>query len=160
MKHLLIILSIILISSPVIGNETGVLYLYESSSGILWKEFGDKETDPIYKGDVEQGRPNGVGVMTFPDGRKYVGENKDGFPNGQGTMTWSNGVEYVGEYKDGKPNGQGTMTYSDGEKCVGRWQNVGFRNGRCYYKNGTIQYKYVNGKRIKQYPPPKQTNKL
>ena len=153
MKHLLIILSIILISSPVIGNETGVLYLYESSSGILWKEFGDKETDPIYKGDVEQGRPNGVGVMTFPDGRKYVGENKDGFPNGQGTMTWSNGVEYVGEYKDGKPNGQGTMTYSDGEKCVGRWQNVGFRNGRCYYKNGTIQYKYVNGKRIKQYPP-------
>jgi len=47
------------------------------------------------------------------------------------------------------------MTYSDGEKCVGRWQNVGFRNGRCYYKNGTIQYKYVNGKRIKQYPPVK-----
>ena len=154
MKHLLIIFSIILISSPLIGNETGVLYLYESSSGILWKEFGDKETDPIYKGDIERGRPNGVGVMTFPDGRKYVGENKDGFPNGKGTMTWSNGVEYVGEYKDGKPNGQGTMSYSDGEKCEGKWQNVGFWNGRCYYKDGTIQYKYVNGKRIRQYPPP------
>ncbi|MDB3917862.1 membrane-binding protein, partial [bacterium] len=80
----------------------------------------------------------------------YVGENKDGFPNGQGTMTWSNGVEYVGEYKDGKPNGQGTVTYSDGEKCVGEWKNVGFRNGKCYDKNGNIQYKYVNGKRIRQ----------
>ena len=90
MKHLLIILSIILISSPVIGNETGVLYLYESSSGILWKEFGDKETDPIYKGDVEQGRPNGVGVMTFPDGRKYEGEHKNGEFHGQATYTWNN----------------------------------------------------------------------
>ncbi len=87
MKQLLIILSFLLLSSPVIGQETGVLYLYESSYGILWKKFGDKETNPIYKGDVEDGRPNGFGVITFPDGRKYVGENKGGFPNGQGTMT-------------------------------------------------------------------------
>ena len=63
MKHsLIIILSLILLSSPVIGEETGILYLYEGSSGILWKEFGDKETNPIYKGDIENGKPNGVGV--------------------------------------------------------------------------------------------------
>ena len=151
MKNLILLfISILLLFYPVIGKERGVLYLYESSSGILWKEFGDKETDPIYKGDVLDGRPNGVGVIAFPDGRKYVGENKNGFPNGQGTMTWSNGVVYSGEYKDGKPNGLGTVTYSDGEKCVGEWENVGFRNGNCYYKNGNIQYKYVNGKRIRQ----------
>ena len=62
MKHLLILISFLLLSSPVIGQETGVLYLYESSSGILWKKFGDKETNPIYKGDIENGKPNGVGV--------------------------------------------------------------------------------------------------
>jgi len=38
MKPLLIILSILLLSSPVIGQETGVLYQYETSFGIqeIW----------------------------------------------------------------------------------------------------------------------------
>ena len=143
MKHLLII-SLLLLSSPVIGNETGVLYLYESSSGILWKEFGDKETDPIYKGDVEHGRPNGVGVMTFPDGRKYVGENKDGFPNGQGTSTYPSGDKYIGEFKDGEYHGQGTFTFNDGAKYVGEFEDGIVWNGAVY--NGNIKYKIVNGK--------------
>jgi len=35
MKHLLIILiSFLLLSSPVIGEETGVLYYWETSSGL------------------------------------------------------------------------------------------------------------------------------
>ena len=143
MKHLLII-SLLLLSSPVIGNETGVLYLYESSSGILWKEFGDKETDPIYKGDVEHGRPNGVGVMTFPDGRKYVGENKDGFPNGQGTSTYPSGDKYIGEFEDGEYHGQGTFTFNDGAKYVGEFEDGIVWNGAVY--NGNIKYKIVNGK--------------
>ena len=41
MKHLLIILSILLLSSPEIGQETGVLYQYETSSGLVWKTFGN-----------------------------------------------------------------------------------------------------------------------
>jgi len=56
-----------------IGEKTSILYFYESSSGVLWNEFGDKETDLIYKEDVENGRPNGVGLMTYPYRRKYVG---------------------------------------------------------------------------------------
>ena len=38
MKHLLIILSILLPSSPLFGQETGVLYQYETSFGIqeIW----------------------------------------------------------------------------------------------------------------------------
>ena len=34
MKHLLIILSILLLTSPLFGQETGVLYQYKTSSGI------------------------------------------------------------------------------------------------------------------------------
>ena len=127
-----------------IGEETGILYLYEGSSGILWKEFGDKETDPIYKGDVEHGRPNGVGVMTFPDGRKYVGENKDGFPNGQGTSTYPSGDKYIGEFEDGEYHGQGTFTFNDGAKYVGEFEDGIVWNGAVY--NGNIKYKIVNGK--------------
>ena len=56
MKHLLILLiSILLLSPPVIGNnhKGETLYLWETSSGEVWKGFGDKETHSVYKGDVE-----------------------------------------------------------------------------------------------------------
>ena len=41
-KHLLILISILLLSSPVISQETGVLYQYETSSGIQWNTFGNE----------------------------------------------------------------------------------------------------------------------
>ena len=65
MKHLLIILSILLLSSPVIGdNHKGeTLYLWKTSSGDVWKGFGEKDINPEYKGDVENGKPNGLGVI-------------------------------------------------------------------------------------------------
>ena len=84
MKHLLIIISILLLSSPVIGdNHKGeTLYEWETSSGFVWKGFGDKDTQPVYKGQVKDGEPNGLGVMIYPNsllgGKKYVGEWKDG----------------------------------------------------------------------------------
>jgi len=92
MKHLLIFLiSVLLLSSPVIGeNHTGeTLYGWITSSTLEWKGFGDKKSHPIYKGDVENGKPSGLGDITFPDGSKFVGEYKDGEKNGQGTFTFS-----------------------------------------------------------------------
>jgi len=51
MKHLLILLSLLLLSSPVIGQETGVLFQYETSSGIQWKTFGDGKVQLDRNGD-------------------------------------------------------------------------------------------------------------
>jgi len=129
MKHLLIILSILLLSSPLFGdNHKGeTLYLWKTSSGVQWKGFGDKQTNPVYKGHVENGKPNGQGTFSFPDGSKYLGEFKDGKPNGQGTYTYPDGNKYVGEFKDGE-----------------RWK------GTDYDKNGNIIGKVVNGKKINQ----------
>ena len=78
MKHLLIILSFLFLSSPVIGdNHKGeTLYLWKTSSGLVWKGFGDKETQPVYEGEVENGLLNGLGVFITPDEGKYVGEWK------------------------------------------------------------------------------------
>ena len=73
MKHTLIILiSILLLSSPVIGdNHKGeTLYRWETTSGVVWKGFGDKDTNPKYKGDVENGKPNGFGFLIFANGDK------------------------------------------------------------------------------------------
>ena len=83
MKHLLIILSILLLSSPVIsyGQSGKTLYGWGDFPDHVWKEFGDKETQKVYKGEVENGVPNGLGFLIFPNGDKYVGEWKDGKPN-------------------------------------------------------------------------------
>ena len=87
MKHLLIIiLSILLLSSPVIGdNHKGeTLYGWGEHPEIVW--IPDKETHPKYEGDVENGVPNGLGVLISTNGWKYFGSWKDG-------EIW-NGTEY------------------------------------------------------------------
>jgi len=93
---------------------------------------------------------HGLGIMIFPNGRKYVGGWKVGRWNGQGTFTTSNGSKYEGEWKNGERHGQGTHTYPDGSKYEGEYKDDWELNGTQYDKNGNIKYKYVNGKQIKQ----------
>ena len=80
MKHLFIILiSILLLSFPLYGQETGVLFLSLENGELVYYEEGDDDNEG-----------------------KYVGEIDNGEPNGQGTFIWSDGTKYVGEYKNGK----------------------------------------------------------
>jgi hypothetical protein len=113
MKHLLIILSILLLSSPVIGdNHKGeTLYGWGKYPEIVWKGFGDKKNHPKYEGDVENGVPNGQGTYTSIDGWKYLGEWDDGQQHGHGTITYPDGVKYEGKFKDGKEHGQGIQIH-------------------------------------------------
>ena len=108
MKLLLILLiSILLLSSPVIGdNHKGeTLYGWGEYPDYVWKGFGDKETHSVYKGDVENGEPNGQGTFTTKNGDKYVGEWKNGKKQGLGIYNWNNGQKYVGEWKNGEKDG-------------------------------------------------------
>ena len=148
MKHLLILISILLLSSPVIGdnNKGETLYAWGEYIPFVWKGFGDKETHPKYTGDVKNGKPDGQGTETFPDGSKYIGEWIGGKPTGQGTQTYYDGDKYVGLFKDGKYHGQGTYTFSYGGKFVGEFKDDNRWNGIRYDKNGNIIYKVVNGK--------------
>ena len=174
MKNLLIILiSILLLSSPVIGdNHKGeTLYGWGECCDYKWMGFGDKDTHPVYKGQVENGKPNGLGVLNVPNVLKYVGEFIYGKPEGQGTVTLPDGRKYIGEWKDGlshgqvtspdgwryvgelknwKFHGQGTFTFSWGDKYVGKWKNGLPWNGTDYDKNGKIYRKIVNGKSVYQ----------
>ena len=130
MRLILIFISQLLLFSPVIGESKTIKTLYEwkTSSGIQWREIGDKDFHAKYKGDVVIGRPHGVGTVVYPNGNKYVGEWMNGLFHGQGKYTISsNGYSYVGEFRVGS-----------------LW------NGTIKEKNGTIDYKVVNWKKIKQ----------
>ena len=124
MKHLLILLSFLLLSSPVIGdNHKGeTLYGWGEKPDYKWMGFGDKETHPKYQGQVKDGKPNGLGILIFLSGTKYVG-------------SWENGEEL-----------EGTLTSSSGTKYVGEWKDGRTWNGTQYDKDGNILGKYVNGK--------------
>ena len=120
MKNLLIILiSFLLLSSPVIGEEVGVLYQYETSSGIKWKTFGDGKVQPKYKGEIKNGIMDGLGVLTYPYGEKsVVGE-------------WKNGKEWNTKHtkKDGTPIGK----FENGEYIWGvLYEGVRYSDGLGY----------------------------
>ena len=130
MKHLFILISILLLSSLVIGdNQKGeTLYEWKTASGIKWIEIGDNDFHAKYIGDVMIGKPHGIGTVVYPDGNKYVGEWMNGLFHGQGIYTTaSDGYSYVGEYRIGS-----------------LW------NGSMKGKDGTIYYKVVNWEKIKQ----------
>ena len=128
MKHLLILLSFLLLSSPVIGQETlpvsggkGVtLYEWKTSSGKVWKYFGDNEIHTKYKGEVEKGVPNGLGIMISPVGESVEVKYKSKYP-------YQYPTKYIGSFKNGK-----------------KW------NGKGYNIVGDYIVKYVNGKMINQ----------
>ena len=128
MKHLLIILiSFLLLSSPVIGdNHKGeTLYMWGEYPDYKWMGFGDKDTHPKYQGQVKDGKPNGLGFLIYPSGKKYVG-------------SWVFGRKW-----------DGTFTYTVGTEYVGNWKNGGWWNGILYDEYGKIYSKYVKGKEIK-----------
>lgn len=104
-----------------------------------------------YVGQVQNGEPNGQGVLTYTDGSvfkgtwrgasidnfvgygtvtngdggKYAGEWKNSNYNGKGKLTDAQGGTYVGEFKDGQFHGRGVATTPDGRRFEGE-----FRNGK------------------------------
>ena len=104
------------------SSSQGVLFLRVENGELNWFENGNEDSDGKYVGEIKNGKPNGQGTYTFPDGKKYEGKFKDGEFHGQGTFTSKDGGKFVGEWKDDK-----------------EW------NGNNYNKDGKIISKYVNG---------------
>ena len=79
-KILFFIISISLLSSPVIGkgNKGGTLYVIGEYPDWEWVEIGDKNTQPKYQGQVKEGKPSGLGVLISTNGWKFFGEWKNG----------------------------------------------------------------------------------
>jgi hypothetical protein len=76
-----------------------------------------------FEGQIENGKADGYGAWTHPDGTKYIGEWKEGKRNGEGISESSGGEKYLGDWTDDKRNGQGTLTKPDGTQQSGVWKD-------------------------------------
>jgi len=129
-KHLLILLSLLILSLPLLAQETGVLFFKKVNGKYGWFENGNDKKDWKYIGEIKTGKPNGIGVLSSTFG-KYSGELKNGMQHGQGTYTYKSGRKKVGEFRKGKP-----------------W------NVKSYDKNGKIETEWVKGIKLKKVEIP------
>ena len=75
MKYLLILLSLLILTLPLVAQETGVLYFNKVNGKFGWFENGNDKKDWKYIGEIRKGKPNGTGVLSSTSG-KYSGELK------------------------------------------------------------------------------------
>jgi hypothetical protein len=75
-----------------------------------------------YDGPIVNGKAEGEGTWTGPDGRIYRGGFKNHMFHGQGTFTTANGDKYIGAWEADKAHGQGTFSWADGSiRYSGQW---------------------------------------
>ncbi len=133
------------------------------------KRFVNKDKS-IYEGDIEKGKRNGMGTMTWKNEDIYKGYWKNGLRHGKGSMRYNNGEliygiwendeikygthifenknNYTGHFKDNQRSGEGTMEwYNDEQQLIkkyqGEWLNDRMVNGNMdWYDNGNLVGKY------------------
>ncbi|XP_035812645.2 LOW QUALITY PROTEIN: alsin [Amphiprion ocellaris] len=133
-----------------------------SGSGRMWRQPGQgQKLDPpisrtasytfykdgrlkeaTYDGRWLAGKPNGRGVLKWPDGRIYTGAFKNGLEDGFGEFvapnkTLNKSDHYQGHWKDGKMHGLGTYRYASGEVYDGSFQD-GMRQGHGMLRSGKL----------------------
>jgi len=77
-----------------------------------WDELKMKPTfavksykDSIYRGEIQDSKRNGKGIITYSSSRIYEGEWNNDKREGFGYERFSNNNIYEGQYKDGKVHG-------------------------------------------------------
>ena len=72
------ILSIIFLTYPLFCKslDNVTLYKWKTSYGVQWKKKGDIDVQDLYEGEVENGEPNGLGIIIYVDGSQYFENGK------------------------------------------------------------------------------------
>ncbi|XP_062417476.1 alsin isoform X2 [Pungitius pungitius] len=111
-----------------------------TASYTFYKDGRLKEA--TYDGSWLNGKPDGRGVLTWPDGRVYTGGFRSGLEDGFGEFVAPNKTlnktdQYLGHWRDGRMHGLGTYSYASGEVYDGSFQD-GMRHGHGMLRSGKL----------------------
>ena len=65
-----------------------------------------KYQDAIFRGEIQQGKREGYGVMVYRKNRVYEGQWVNDYREGKGMERYSNGNKYEGDFYHGKAHGK------------------------------------------------------
>ena len=104
----------------------------------------------IWSGECSNGKANGIGILTWSIGDKYIGEYVEGKMHGQGTYTWDKGDQYTGLWQNNKFYGKGSFIYANGDKYEGEYKDGKFHGQGVYTfaNGGIIDGFWENGKKV------------
>jgi len=115
----------------------------------LDEESGEAKKVACYEGQYADGKKNGLGKMTFPNGDVYHGEWKDNKFEGEGSYTYAKTKDvYSGAWVAGVKSGNGCYEYGeDKSKLNGLWDAGAFASGEWILEGaGVFSGAFANGK--------------
>ena len=117
---------------------------------LVWNPEPQPLETVTWSGECSNGKANGIGILSWSNGDKYIGDYKDGNMHGQGTYAWEKKDQYTGEWQNNDFHGHGTFIYGDGDKYVGKYKNGKFHGKGTYtFANGdVIEGIWENGKKV------------
>ena len=101
----------------------------------------------VYKGQVINKLPSGIGIFTFSTGEIYEGHWVDDRCQGKGKYVFTNGDIYYGEFYNDLFNGHGIYIYENGQIYDGEWKG-GLKHGKgiLKYSEGQVyEGEFVDG---------------
>ena len=98
---------------------------------------GEQVVSATYEGEYKDGKRDGVGTMTYPNGDVYTGEWKESKMHGVGTYKYKASDDiYSGAYVEGLKEGAGTYEFGKCKsKLDGMWEGGTFKEGEWQFKD-------------------------
>lgn len=98
----------------------------------------DKTPSVKYEGAYVEGKKQGVGKLSLPNGDRYHGCFVGDRFHGEGTYFYANGDIYSGAWVNGVKAGEGTfLCAADESQLVGTWDKGAMVTGKWVWKDGT-----------------------
>ena len=96
------------------------MYTHKENGIWVWNEIDEmRDEGGKYEGEIENGKPEGRGLVMYRNGTKYVGIFKNGVWDGKGNFYFPDGEKWVGEFKEDKP--WNVIWYDNQGKIVAKW---------------------------------------
>ena len=99
------------LAAIVLGTALFALPAFAQDGEVIKKQYDDGS---IYEGTFKDGRQDGTGSFTLPNGYSYTGDWVAGEIRGEGVARYPNGSVYTGRFAAGKPDGRGKLDYAEG----------------------------------------------